>query len=287
MRRSVTVLISLALIVIVSMQSAPVNAASVSAADLVGEWTAKLEINNLEIIGTPDISKDDINKLADKTQKLVFTQSGGALYLDLPLPPVSQVKLTLNGDQLDGTYRKKTDEGTYDMYVNGKATKKGSDASFSLNVGGSIVSDNQKDIIVFFYIYTSKDKAAAAPPSTTMEEPIDFGTGQEKGRITFIQGRAYIHRMGRIIPATVSESLMAGDLIVMDEGEVTIEGNEGGSLKFVGRTRFALPEEKAVKKTSSSALSEMLGDIWTKTKEFLRGESFEVKTPTGTCGVRG
>jgi hypothetical protein len=31
----------------------------------------------------------------------------------------------------------------------------------------------------------------------------------------------------------------------------------------------------------------VLDNIWAKTKRFLAGESFQVKTPTATCGVRG
>ncbi len=268
-----------------------VKAADISAADLEGEWTAKLEVSNLEIIGSPEMSKDDINNLAGQTQKLVFTQSGGSLYLDLPLPAVSQVKLTLNGDQLDGTYLKKIGKDTYDLYVNGKVSQKGSGVSFSLNVGGSIVNDNQEDIIVFFYIYTSKEKAAAVAtttPPTTIGEPVDFGTGIEKGRISYAKGEVYIQRSERIIEATVGELLLAGDILAVGEGgEMTIEAEGGGTLKLIEKTRFHLPEEKTTKKVSSSSLSVIMDNIWTKTKEFLAGESFEVKECTATAGVRG
>lgn len=291
MKKIFYIVIAIALATSPLISPPPVRAADVSTADLVGEWTAKIEINNLEIIGSPNMSKEDINNLAGQTQKLVFTQSGGSLYLDLPLPAVSQIKLTPNGDQLDGTYLKKIGKDMYDLYVNGKVSKKGGEASFSLKVGGSIVNENQKDIIVFFYIYTSKEKAAAAatttPQTTTVEEPLEFGTGIEKGRISFVEGRAHIQRGNRIIPAVVGEGLLAGDTVVSESGMVTIEGEASGSLKIPAGIRLQIPEEKAVKKTSSSSLSKMIGNIWTKTKEFLTGESFEVKVCTATCGVRG
>jgi len=34
-------------------------------------------------------------------------------------------------------------------------------------------------------------------------------------------------------------------------------------------------------------VSNTINDLWTTLKELLRGESFEVKEPTATAGVRG
>ena len=50
--------------------------------------------------------------------------------------------------------------------------------------------------------------------------------------------------------------------------------------KVTATSRVFVGDEKEV-------VGLVLGNIWSKTKEFLAGESFQVKTPTATCGVRG
>ncbi len=128
--------------------------------------------------------------------------------------------------------------------------------------------------------------------------------GVEVGRITFIQGRFYIHRNARIIPATVSESLMVDDLIVGDDpdGYIIIQLDysdhpDAAGYTLTGRTRYPLTaycpepvrseglmgEIESVMETVSNTFS----DLFSQLKEFVRGESFEVKVPTATAGVRG
>lgn len=50
--------------------------------------------------------------------------------------------------------------------------------------------------------------------------------------------------------------------------------------KIQTKSRVFVGDEKEV-------VGIVLKNIWSKTKEFLIGESFKVLTPTGTCGVRG
>lgn len=50
--------------------------------------------------------------------------------------------------------------------------------------------------------------------------------------------------------------------------------------KIQTKSRVFVGDEKEV-------VGLVLKNIWSKTKEFLAGESFRVKTPTATCGVRG
>jgi len=125
----------------------------------------------------------------------------------------------------------------------------------------------------------------------------------EVGRITFVQGRFYIHRNSRILPASVSDSLMADDLIVGDDldGKIIIQLDysdhpDAGGYTLTGRTRYGLtpycPEpvrsEGVVGEIESvmETVSTTLSDLWTQLKELLRGESFQVQEPTGG-GTRG
>lgn len=126
----------------------------------------------------------------------------------------------------------------------------------------------------------------------------------EVGRITYIQGPFYIHRSQRIIPATVSESLMIGDMIAGNDpdGKIVIQLDysdhpDAAGYTLTGRTRYALTayclepvrseglmgEIENVMETVSNTIS----DLFSQFKELVRGESFEVKDPTATAGVRG
>gem|GEM_PF-1600235 len=126
----------------------------------------------------------------------------------------------------------------------------------------------------------------------------------EVGRITYIEGRYYIQRNQRIIPATVSESLMNGDMIAGDDpdGKIVLQLDysdhpDAGGYTLSGRTRFDLtcPEPEPVRSEGlmgevgsvMETVSNTINDLWTTLKELLRGESFEVKEPTATAGVRG
>jgi hypothetical protein len=256
--------------------------------DLVGNWNGTQTIEYVE--GDIDPEWAENNRYLETSCRIrsgadEYSFSGGWTYAGgLVLSPDGSFTATRQ-------YTSNTDGSIIGTFtVDGTITNNGGRLAMNCRMEDvkyqSAHYNASKLLMTFNGVKEGTLTATFAPPAVT-EEPVNFGTGQEKGRITFIQGRAFIHRNGRILPATVSESLMAGDLIVMDEGEVTIEGNGGGTLKFMGRTRFQLPEEVGVKKAPPSSISKIVGDIWTKTKELLRGESFEVKTPTGTCGVRG
>ncbi|PKG33953.1 hypothetical protein [Methanoregula sp.] len=125
----------------------------------------------------------------------------------------------------------------------------------------------------------------------------------EVGRITYIQGHFYIHRSARIIPASVSESLMAGDMIAGDDpdGKIIIQLDysdhpDAGGYTLTGRTRYALTPYCPEPVRSEGMMGEVegvidtvttaIGELWTNLKEFLRGESFQVQEPTGG-GTRG
>lgn len=125
----------------------------------------------------------------------------------------------------------------------------------------------------------------------------------EVGRITYIQGSFYIHRSARIIPATVSESLMVGDMISGDDpdGKIVIQLDysdhpDAAGYTLTGRTRYMLTPYCPESMRSEGLMGEVegviktvnttIGDLWTKLKKLLRGESFQVQEPTGG-GTRG
>jgi hypothetical protein len=125
----------------------------------------------------------------------------------------------------------------------------------------------------------------------------------EVGRITYIEGRYYIHRSQRIIPATVSESLMRGDMIAGDDpdGKIVIQLDysdhpDAGGYTLTGRTRFDLSCSDPAPVRSDGMMGEVesvmesvsttIDDLWTKFKELLRGESFEVQQAIAG-GTRG
>lgn len=60
--------------------------------------------------------------------------------------------------------------------------------------------------------------------------------------------------------------------------EITAQTRDG---KFKAKSRVFVGED------NKEVASVVLDTLWSKTKEFIRGDSFQVQTPTATCGVRG
>lgn len=115
---------------------------------------------------------------------------------------------------------------------------------------------------------------------------ISFGA-VDKGVVKFKKGKAFISRGMQNLPANLGTILKAGDIIdVAKNSQVSIELNGTGLLKISERTRFQIPRaEEAKEKTSKVTL--FFGGLWVKAQKLLKGESFEIKTPTATAGVRG
>jgi hypothetical protein len=110
---------------------------------------------------------------------------------------------------------------------------------------------------------------------------------EEKGVITYSEGRAFVVRGVRTIPAKVGTILMAGDVVAVEEGSaVSIDLTNTGLLKISEKTKFEIPQTQAQEERTSS-ISLFFGGIWTEAKKLIQGESFEIKTPTATAGVRG
>jgi hypothetical protein len=107
------------------------------------------------------------------------------------------------------------------------------------------------------------------------------------GRITFVQGKAYIQRSARIIPAIVGEGLLIDDTVFADEGaEVTLQLETYGSKTVKDGGRLILAE-KVVQKPEGllDPVFTFFGGIWTKVKDAIG--NVEALIPTATAGVRG
>lgn len=109
-----------------------------------------------------------------------------------------------------------------------------------------------------------------------------------KGTIRFLKGRAFVIRGGiQTLPAKVGLVINAGDLLTVDEGSyVSLELSNTGLIKIGEKTKFEIPVEEEAKQTTSK-ISLFFGGLWIKARKLLENESFEVKTPTATAGVRG
>jgi hypothetical protein len=110
--------------------------------------------------------------------------------------------------------------------------------------------------------------------------PAEYGV--ESGRITHSQGKVFIQRNARLIPAIVGEGLLCGDVLVSDENSKLHYTLNSKEFKIEGVIRVELPRCKEKTKKDS-----FFGNLWGKIKSKLTDDSFKVKTPTATAGVRG
>ena len=104
-------------------------------------------------------------------------------------------------------------------------------------------------------------------------------------RIVSVQGRAFVVRGMRTLPATEGMKLAAKDIVASEDGSlVTLYIMGSGELKITEKSKFEIPERFAEQSPSEPGLADQAGQEF---KKILQGESFEIKTPTATCGVRG
>ncbi len=68
-----------------------------------------------------------------------------------------------------------------------------------------------------------------------------------------------------------------------------VKGKALGQAEIIAHTRDKSIEARAEVYVGSDLdkIGIVLDNVWTKFKEFLRGESFAVQVPSATCGVRG
>ncbi len=112
----------------------------------------------------------------------------------------------------------------------------------------------------------------------------------QKGSIVSMSGDIFITRGIKIFPATGSDALIGGDILtIRDESTATILLNDTGQLKISQKTRFQIPREPytCARNKAIFGIKNGIGSIWNALKDNLKGESYEIKTPSGTPGVRG
>lgn len=138
--------------------------------------------------------------------------------------------------------------------------------------------------------------AAEAPANIqepTVEEVIPVESITIEPSLFFLKIGAERQLNVKIMPPGAN----AADVIVKSYDSKVIEINENAVVKghnsgyseIMAATRDGKIQTKS--RVFVGAEKEVVGivleNIWSKTKEFLTGESFQVKTPTATCGVRG
>lgn len=133
---------------------------------------------------------------------------------------------------------------------------------------------------------------AITPPQETRREieRLEFevdGSDVEIGRITFVQGRAFILRNHRVMQAYVGEGLLVGDTVSTEKGsEVTVQLVTYGSRTIYDEERLILAE-KVVHKPEGllDPVFSFFGGLWTSVKDSL--SNVEALVTTATAGVRG
>jgi len=110
-----------------------------------------------------------------------------------------------------------------------------------------------------------------------------------KGFVKTISGRAFIERGIKTLPAKVGSRVKVGDKVNVEEGSrVSIELFGSGLITITEKTSFQIPEtESAPSFKEESVVKKTMSEAWHKVKHLLKGDSFEIKTPTAVCGVRG
>ncbi|MDN7023823.1 hypothetical protein FGU65_02750 [Methanoculleus sp. FWC-SCC1] len=135
--------------------------------------------------------------------------------------------------------------------------------------------------------------------------------GAVLGRVTYVEagGAAYITRDMRVIPATVGETLLDGDLVSVQPGkfanlklvdrldETLLSGGTDGTVVVIEHysgtadaeecstvLEDALPDSV---KSSWFSIGDIFGDILTTIRELISGESFSVREDTEGAGSRG
>lgn len=107
----------------------------------------------------------------------------------------------------------------------------------------------------------------------------------ERGVVVSTEGRAFAQRGMKSLPLTKGTKLYAHDIIRVEEDTRTVISFYGhGDLTITEKAKFEMPEAGYPEIKKSETLWE---GIKNSILETLKGESFEIKTPTPANGVRG
>lgn len=118
----------------------------------------------------------------------------------------------------------------------------------------------------------------------------EYNTQPEKGRIVSLEGEAFIGRGIKTVAASEGMTLVGGDILSLREGaSATIDLKDTGRLNISEKTRFQIPRSpyECAKNEIVFSINNGVNKAWHWIKDVMRGESYEIKSPSGTPGVRG
>lgn len=294
----ISTLLAVLLFTVLSPQRAA--GADITVDDLIGQWEARLKINKLELFGVNESQRDDLYNQEQVPQTLSIYMKDGELMLSFGTLPIP---VALSGSKLSGSC-----SGEFmfnynvEVILEGTVRKTEKGIEFSINTKQEMWSDNRKDGSIISCTYAGSTPAGETP-STPEDETTPVGEGEEvipvesitiEPRLVFLKIGATRQLYVKINPPGAN----AGDVVVESYdgkivhlyGDGSVVGLKAGYTEITAATR-----DGSIQTTSRAFVGEdneelagiVLDTIWAKTKEFLRGDSFEVQTPTATCGVRG
>jgi len=154
----------------------------------------------------------------------------------------------------------------------------------------NVIDINEKAVVIGRYVGNSEIVAATRDGKVTAKSRVFVGDEDVAAGVYSVFGRVMIESAGNAIPANTGQILRYGDVIttsevssariILPDGRLILINSD--VVFDVGSGREKNPTELALR-----SISLMVSNFWSKTREFLAGESFQVKTPTATCGVRG
>jgi len=295
-------LIALLFFSVFSVQKA--EGADVTAQDLIGTWEARLKINKLELFGTMENQRDELYKQEKVPQMLYFSMKDGKLMLSFG---AISMPVTLSGGKLSGTYSGELMFNKIESTLDGTVSKSAKGIEFTISTKQEMWSDNRKNGSILFCTYTSAGATPAAEtPAAEEEVPTDVQEPVEEEEVIAVESIAIepkliflkIGETKQIYVKIKPPGADAGDVVVESydrkivglSGGASVLGRMAGYSEITAQTRdgkFKTKSRVFVGEDNKEVASVVLDTLWSKTKEFIRGESFQVQQPTATCGVRG
>jgi hypothetical protein len=140
---------------------------------------------------------------------------------------------------------------------------------------------------------TSGVKPVLEEPIETKVFLIPAGDGKDIGRISYVQGRAFIQRSNRLIPASVGEALIVGDKISCDKGSFVMVAftNRDEDVTFTYGTIWTIQREKPPESQFEPVIlffkeiPNKVEGIWLEIVGFISQQS--AKVSDAGAGVRG
>ena len=296
-------LLALLFLTVFSVQK--IEAADVTEDDLIGTWEARLKINKLELFGIMENQRDELYKQEKVPQTLYFSMKDSKLMLSFG---ATSMPVTLSGGKLSGTY---SGEFMFNYNIestlNGTVIKSAKGIELTISTKQEMWSDNQKNGSVISCTYTSAGATSAPAVAAEPEEevPADVEEPVEEEEIVVesitIEPKIIFLKIGATRQLNVKikpPGADAGDVVVESYDRkivglydnASVRGLKAGFSEITAQTRdgkFKTKSRVFVGEDNKEVAGIVLDTLWSKTKKFLHGDSFQVQTPTATCGVRG